>query len=251
MKSLPLLALTVVVASFLSTAQNAANPGLHGVVTSKDGKPLADVVVYASAPRECCAKQAQRTTTDATGSFHMDNPPRVLHFFKDQFAPASRVVDSGQKEIGVVLEDEAPTRWILPACPDKIHAKAVGWPYQFLVPKRPKIKKRFGDDYLIYLTADRTKEYSLVIWFGPLVGGLDADDDWLIQAASFSERSVRDGTQIAGQDFRGLDKQGRHWRWTGLAGYNIARYRNASDAAAEYFDRIIDSACVLKDERAQ
>ena len=131
------------------------------------------------------------------------------------------------------------------------YAKAVGWPYQFLVPKRPKIKKRFGDDYIIYLTADRTKEYSLVIWFGPLVGGLDADDDWLVKAANFTERSVRDGQQIAGQDFRGVDKQGKLWRWTGLAGYNIARYRGASDAAAKYFDRIIDSACVLKDERAQ
>jgi hypothetical protein len=246
-----LSSLAAVFFSLISLAQNTPKPELHGTITTKDGKPLADVVVYSSVPRECCAIQAARTNTDATGSFHLSNPPKVIRLFKDGFAPASKVISPGQQEITIVMEEDASTRWRLQTCPAKVRAIRVGWPYQFLVPKRPKIKRQFGPDYLIYLVSDHTKKYSLVIWFGPLVGGLDADDDWLIKSASFTERSVSDGTELAGQDYKGVDQSGKHWRWTGLSGYNLARYAGASDEAAEYFDRIIDSACTLRDERAK
>jgi hypothetical protein len=236
--------------SILALAENAPQTALHGLVTAKDGTPVASVVVYPSLLRECCPYQTERATTDDRGRFELPNPPRVLHFFKDGLAPASRVIVAGQSEISVVLEDDSATRWVLPVCPShKEHGKRVGWPHQFLIPKGTHFQKHFRTDYVVsYSIVDRGETRALVIWTGPMVGGLDADDDWLVRAASLTERSVRDGSRFAGQDFRGLDKDGKHWRWTGLSGYSVARYWGVTDETEAFFDRIIDSACVVKDD---
>ena len=239
--------LFVAATACLCLAQTASQVLLHGIITTKDGGPVAGVVVYPSEQRECCANRAERTTSDDVGSFHLTNPPKVVHFFKDGLAPASRVIGPEDKEIKVVLEEDASTRWLLPPCTGKEHGRRVGWPYQFLLPRGAKVQKRFDNNNVSYVVSDRSREYSLVIWTGPVVGGLDADDDWLVNAASFTERSVRDGTRFAGQDFRGTDKAGRPWRWTGLSGYNVARYRRVPDETANFFDSIINSACVLSD----
>lgn len=235
------------IAVIVCTAQ-APGPSLHGIVTTPDARPIAGVVVYASEQRECCANQSARTTTDDQGAFQIANPPKVIHFFKDGFAPASKVIRPGETETTVVLDDDAATQWMLPKCADKGRGRRIGLPYQLRVPRRTKVRKRFDSNNVSYVLADHTRKYSLVIWAGPVVGGFDADDDWLVNAASFTERSVKDGDQFAGQDFRGTDKAGLRWRWTGLSGFNVAHYRRASDEAARFFDRIIDSACVVNDE---
>jgi hypothetical protein len=215
-----------------------------------DGTPVAGAVVYPTLLRECCPYQAERTTTNAEGRFEMIHPPPVLHFFKDGLAPASRVIGPGQHDVRVVMDDDAPSRWVLPPCPThKEHGKRIGWPYEFLIPKHTHLQRRFRTDYVVsYSVVDRSGTRALVFWTGPAVGGLEADDDWLVAAANFTERSVGNGSRFAGQDFRGTDRDGKRWRWTGLSGYNVARYRGVSDETAAVFDRIVDSACAARDD---
>jgi hypothetical protein len=45
-----------------------------------------------------------------------------------------------------------------------------------------------------------------------------------------------------GVDYRGVDKKGRKWRFVGKFGETIS-YENASDAAAKFFDSMIDGMC--------
>ncbi len=229
-------------------AQSTVPNSVRGTVTSSDGKLLQGVVVYPTDKRECCTSQADRTETDVNGAFQFDGNPKVLHFFKGGFAPASRVVPSGAAELNVVMEDDASTRWLLPPCTGKRNRKKeIGWPYQIRLRKRGKVRRKFHANSISYLILDRRKEYVLSIQTGTLLGGLDADDDWLLKAASFTERSITDGTNLAGQDFRGTDREGKAWRWVGFSGYTLARYRGVPPDVAKYFDQIIESACVVSD----
>jgi hypothetical protein len=66
-------------------------------------------------------------------------------------------------------------------------------------------------------------------------------DDWIITSAETSSRSWRYG-DAEGLDLRGRSKEGKFWRYFGTYGIGLS-YKEASKEAADYFDRIMDSAC--------
>jgi protocatechuate 3,4-dioxygenase beta subunit len=91
-------------------AQDKKGPELrtvHGVVVDKDGKPLADSVVYLMNIKT----QAVRTyITDATGSYHFSGLDPYLDYEvraeKDDLASAARTVSSfdSRRDIDVALK---------------------------------------------------------------------------------------------------------------------------------------------------
>ncbi len=108
------------------------------------------------------------------------------------------------------------------------------------------IKVTNDDDYSIRWVRyphERKKEW-LALWEGGTVSlGHPAPGDFL-DAASYQERSItfENGQGGEGEDVRGVMKSGGLWRWSGGFG-QFAEYRDASPAAAAYFDQIIDGMC--------
>jgi hypothetical protein len=222
---------------------------LSGTVRSNDGAPLASVEVFvgSSIPRT-------KTAEDGTFVFEINFKGAVIFVAHPGFRPAVRPINSIGEHLDIVLEPETSSTWWIPACLSKPKGIRVFEPERggprLLLPKGVKFTKGLTDvDYRVDTIAfgsSRHREY-LEFWIGTSAAGPMPPDYLFDQAKEFTLRFWRrkDNSEN-GVDVRGSDFDGRRWRHLNI-GSNGIMYRQASDAAAQFFDGIIDRMCIPSD----
>lgn len=224
---------------------------ISGTVTTKDGQPIAGVIVYGSMAKTCCPFKREQTITDKEGQFHLEHPGAVIHFSKDDLQPQAFVVGPGTSGVHITLEPSIGSL-VVPVCGKSGPAqKQIGWGkygLRFNVPERAvKILGGKPDaDYLRYAIKPKTGEAYLELWFGPYAMGTDPDDDQLINSVNFAQRNVvASSGGVVGMDSRGHLRGGEIWRQTAVLGQGGSRYRNALPEEARLFDEIVNSICTV------
>ncbi len=224
---------------------------LSGIVTTPEGKPIPEVLVYGSESKKCCPFKREQTRTDASGRFTLKDPGAVVHFAVAKFLFKAWIVQPNVGESLFVLEPETEaTTFFVPACKNPVPGvrRIPGGKYgvQFDVPKKDIILSggKMDVDYRRFLLKPNTGSSYLELWFGPYAFSGDPGDDILLDSISFTGRrvSVVDGKGW-GNDFTGQLHSGELWRHTYLGPGDGARYK-ASPAAAPLFDKIVNSACM-------
>lgn len=225
----------------LSASAQSGVPSVRGTVVSADGSPVSDVsIVGAEGP--CCPVRQASTKTGKQGAFILSNPGRVIHFYKEGVLPLTIVLTPQELVLRVVMKSDTEANWRLPACSGKPRSgKALGYAVKIIIPKRTKVSKARSTDYTAYAVLYPGEPSEMELWWGPLVGGSD-DDQLFIDSASFSERWI----WPPGIDSEGILKDGKHWRTVDVTGIGLFHYERVSQAAASYYDQIINSGCYDK-----
>jgi hypothetical protein len=224
---------------------------LTGMVTTPDGKPIPEVLVYGSESRKCCEFKREQTRTDASGRFTLKDPGAVVHFEVANFQFKMWIVQPNVCELHFILEPETEAAtFFVPACKDPASGtrRIPGGKYgvQFDVPKKDLIVSggKMDVDYRRFLIKPKTGSSYLELWFGPYAFSDDPGDDLLLDSVSFTEKrvSVVSGKGW-GNDFTGELGNGEHWRHTYVGPGDGARYK-ASLADVPLFDKVVNSACM-------
>ena len=121
---------------------------------------------------------------------------------------------------------------------------------QFLVPKHAKVFSGRDADYS-YISVRFTSQgrrFYLKSQAGPFIARAVAFEDLRKESVSYSERALEseDGSNL-GLDTRGILQNGTRWRWVGPTVGEEASYEGAAEDAAQFFDSILDSACIGND----
>jgi hypothetical protein len=224
-------------------AQPCIAEKLYGTVRSNDGTPLADVAIYVGS-------DLPKTKTTADGSFVVEITWKgaVIFVAHPGFRPAARPIQSFRERMDIVIEPESLSTWWLPTCLSKPPASRVfGGVPSLPLPKGVKFRTGSTDiDYRVDRIAFGSwwhPQY-LEFWIGPSAAGPRPPDYLFKQSKEFSLRYWRSKDMSReGIDARGSDSDGRRWRHVNI-GSNGIMYRQASDAAAKFFDGIVDSMCM-------
>jgi hypothetical protein len=227
---------------------------IAGRVTTKDGSPVAGVVVSGSVWK-CCPPERDRMTTDSSGSFRIEHPGTVLHFDPpDSFQPQSVVVTAEISTLNLTVAP-ASSGLSLAACTEpQPGLERVGegrYGLQFDVPKKDVnlIRGKLDVDYVVHIVKAKNSDDSIEFWFGPYAMTPMPDDEQFVESETFTVRNVMmppglhgsDGGVIGG-DVWGRMPDGKIWRQM-AAGMEGALYQDVSPENAALFDRIINSAC--------
>jgi hypothetical protein len=220
-----------------------------GIVTTKEGKPIAGVTVYGSVSKTCCPFKREQATTDQNGQFRIEHPGAVIHFSKEKLKPIALVIASEKAPIQVILEPSADSL-IVPTCGKLDSAqKRIGWGkygIRFNVAKHSVeiLGGKPDVDYVTYLVKTKTSEEHMELWFGPNAMGELPHDDQFITSDKFSQRDVvnSDGG-LLGMDSWGQEHSGKQWRQMAIVGQGGAIYSNITAESASIFDAIVNSAC--------
>jgi hypothetical protein len=223
---------------------------MKGLVVTKDGKPIAGVLVYGSVWKRCCPYQQDKVTTDGKGEFLLEHPGSVVHFTKANLQPLAFVVKPGTTQIRIIMT-LAENALAVPTCVQpESNQKQLGWGkygLHFTVPK-DGVKILGGEpdvDYVRYVIKPNKGESYLDLWFGPYSISTEPDDQQFVESVDFSQRSlasVKGG--IIGMDSWGRLSSGLSWRHTAAFGSG-AVYRSADKESAALFDQIINSICTV------
>ncbi len=228
---------------------------ISGIVTTADGRPIGGVTVIGSS-WTCCPDRKESVKTDQNGSFHIEHPGEVLHFFPDiGLQPLSLVVTPEMSNIKVTLSPTS-SNLLLQACGDPRRGfERLGegrYGLQFDLPAKAVklIHGKTDVDYVVHQVEAKGSHDRIQFWFGPYAMDMIPDDQRLIESESFETHSIvmakgavpgSDGG-FAGVDTRGRLPDGKMWRQAGF-GAQGPRYYDVSPENAALFDRIIDSAC--------
>ena len=243
---------SILAALFLtSSVSGQTTPAISGTVKTREGQPLAGVLVYGSMSKTCCPFKREQTATNSEGQFLLEQPGRVIHLSLIGLQPKTIVLGEERSEFQVLMES-ATNNLIVPSCgPPASGSKRIGWGnngLQFDVANHEaKILGGKPDvDYVRYAIKPRAGKSYLELWFGVYATDLDANDDQFIDSVEFAERNVvfPDGS-LVGKDSSGLLHSGRRWRHTSVLGQGAASYRAATEEDAKMFDQIISSICYV------
>lgn len=229
-----------------------------GTVTTKDGVPVAGVVVFGST-WSCCPPQRDSMTTDKSGSFRVEHPGVVLHFLPgDRFQPQSIVVAPEKSTLNLVL-DPASDNLPLPLCgKPRSGFERIGWGQyglQFDVPQHDArlFRGKVDVDYVIHIVKAKHGNDRVEFWFGPYAMDSTPDDEQFVESETFANRNVVkrpdsvDGSEggVIGRDTWGRLPNDKMWRRMAILGEG-AEYQDVRLENAALFDRIINSACWIE-----
>jgi len=226
---------------FYGSILYAREPAI-GFVKSESGKPISDVLV--------CASSYECVKTDSEGDYDLakiSKRARMLRFSKEGYKPIIKVLEGATSSPETTLVEGGNTVWNIPAC--KENEKREGYSIKVMVPKGTKIAKGRDIDYTtINFRFGRTKQW-LQIGTGmnwssgmPFKDDLDSSIEIFDRDIRFPRAPLENMVYLDGIDVRGRSKDGTRWRETGNA-FETLSYRNVSEAAAKFFDSIIDSGC--------
>jgi hypothetical protein len=223
---------------------------MKGLVVTKDGQPIAGVLVYGSVWKRCCPYQQDKVTTDGKGEFLLEHPGAVVHFTKADLQPLAFVIKPGTSRVRIVMS-LAENALAVPTCvKPESNQKLIGWGkygLHFPVPK-DGMEILGGEpdvDYVRYIVKPNKGESYLNLWFGPNSISTEPDDEQFVVSVDFSQRnlaSVKGG--VIGMDSWGRLGSGLRWRHAAAFGSG-AVYRNADIESAALFDQIINSICTV------
>ena len=164
-------------------------------------------------------------------------PPVLLVLFPFGFAQA---------------QTSLPLR-ILPAC----HAlggdtKLTQWTNRLALKLPPKDanyqRGKVDVDYVRDVLQRKSTKAFMSLWSGPTAFGPEPPRNLLKDSPSYSKRDFHDANgKTFGMESFGTTKEGKHWRhtWIALSGMDGITYTVDSADDATFFDRIIDSLCIL------
>ena len=136
------------------------------------------------------------------------------------------------------LEEES---WTPPRCtPAQEKLSRIGWKMKVLPPTNAALLNIQDDDYEVIKIgygSGQNREW-LTIGKGAL-WSLGIPNKKLLESSISIEKRER---KPYGADYRGIQENGKRWRFVGFIGESIT-YTNASEEVARYFDSIIDGVC--------
>ena len=118
---------------------------------------------------------------------------------------------------------------------------------KLLIPEGTLVEEIMDDDTfhrIIYFGTDivfrpEKKRESMSVNSGAMWASIWPNKRLLLSSSAMQERFHPDRYEF---DYRGSDKEGRRWRYTGWVSEAI-EYEKVSDQAADFFDSIIDNMC--------
>jgi hypothetical protein len=143
---------------------------------------------------------------------------------------------------------------ILPAChAPKGDAKLKQWTDRLALTLPPKDAnyqrgKVVDVDYVVDVLQRKSTKAFMSLWSGPTAFGPDAPRNLVEDSPSYSRRDFHDANgNTFGMESFGVTREGKHWRhtWIALSGMDGITYTVDSADDATFFDRIVDSLCVL------
>jgi hypothetical protein len=232
----------------LRTIIGNASVALTGVVSTQDGHPIANVLVYGSLSKACCPYKSEQTRTDSAGRFIMHDPGAVIHFVGEKFQPKTWIVNYETTEVHIILEPDS-NPFVIPPCKPlaKGMRRIVGgfMGLSFDVPKKNLqiLGGKPDTDYVRWVIKPRSGTSYLSLWFGAHAMDPDPDDELLLDSLTISERNVENpkGDRI-GKDTFGQMKNGDLWRHLWVGPGDGAVYRAAA-SDTQILDQVVNSAC--------
>lgn len=219
---------------------------VSGRVTDGAGNPVPAVFVHAFHRLSNGGYETVETKTDEDGRYVLSGDQGVIFFRKRGYSPATRVLSADSSVIDVTVDREH-SGWKLQKCTkaQQENQTTLGEGLVFTIPPeaRPHDQGRGGDSSttLLFFPGDPSQR----MWLssgGTLGGGMASSPQWswYVDGSSITERSNPDSGAL---DVHGKMPNGRNWRSMSIM-TDIAEYHGVTDEAAEFFDRILDSACL-------
>lgn len=141
---------------------------------------------------------------------------------------------------------------IMPACASaSARDNFFAWSHvlRFTLPERDvKFHRGKADvDYVREVIQRKSTSAVMSLWSGPMSFSPDPPSDLVQNSPTYSKRELHaTDDSLIGFDSFGVTATGKYWRNTFFAiGVNGMRYENASVEDAAFFDRIIDSVCIV------
>jgi hypothetical protein len=231
---------------------------VSGMVTTKDGAPLAGVEVF-GAIWAWGPPRLDTMTTDKSGSFHIAHPGEVLNFLPGvRFQPQSIVVPPEESTLNVTLAP-ANNNLPIPRCgkPQRGFERIGGGRYglQFDMPRQVArlIRGDVDVDYVVHIVKSKHGNDRVEFWFGPYAMKPTPDEEQFVESETFATRNVIkradsvDGgeDEVIGRDTWGRLPNDKRWRQMAV-GLEGAIYKDVDSENAAVFDRIINSACWIE-----
>ncbi len=135
-------------------------------------------------------------------------------------------------------------RHVLPVCPKLTDAeKLVGFDIKLIVPKDTVVHKGRDIDYEAWSIGfgPENERYHLTAFYGLNVGNGEPIRE-VVRESSGVTRQYWMHKKERGLDSKGILKNGKRWRHFGMFG-EVIWYLGVSVGAAQYFDRILATAC--------
>ena len=143
-------------------------------------------------------------------------------------------------------------RHVLPVCPKLADAeKLVGFDIKLIVPKDTVVHKGRDIDYEVWSIGfgpEKQRSY-LTAMFGLNVGNGEPIRE-VVRDSSGVTRHYWTLRKERGVDSTGILKNGRRWRHFGMFG-EVIWYLDVPVEAAQYFDRILATACFVEQPEPQ
>ena len=247
-----IMARIIIIITILSTIPNLIQSGQQstmGIVKSKSGKPISEVLV--------CTSSYACTKTDSDGRFDpsMIRPKEwgtslrrgMFRFSKEGYKPFIETHATANDGFDVTLVEGHVIPWDIPACKGK--DLRVGFNIKVSVPDDTQVSRVRDSDYeTIAFKFGNTDEW-MQIGSGPSWGtGLPFKED-VDNSVEILDRDIRfpltpivNKLSLDGIDVQGRLADGKRWRFAGHA-FETLTYRNVSPAAAKFFDSIINGGC--------
>jgi hypothetical protein len=223
------LASVVLVVVSLPAAIAASRVQLQGRVIGASNSPISDVRVT-SLPWD-------DTHTDSSGRFSLAHPADLVRFSKPGYRPVTKPVSALTADVVLEPSDQAP--WAPGVCQGSSR-KRFGDTMTFLVPPGHPLRTSQDVDNLTVWVGYRGRW--LQFGTGPhWSNGLPVAET-LSAMVSVQERDIETPWGDPASEYRGIRKDGAHWRYIGMFGQSIS-YDMADALAAQYFDTIMDSLC--------
>ena len=244
-RAISAIGLVIILCSINLTADT---PLIKGEVTASDGRSLPGVTVYGNGGT-LPDFVPEVVKTDENGSFHLEKPVKIIHFWLDGFRPLAVKVKLPASEIKITLEDELRSSWTIPPCPNSVDAKKmIGYrEVNFLIPAGAKLKKQNSDEGASYSVYLPKQPIPVELSWAGLIGSPYEDDVWIMQSLQFSERWIKNASNHPmGVDSEGETNEGKRWRHSMFIGNMSATYAGISGESEKEYDALIDSACTTR-----
>ena len=225
-------ALLLTLSCLLMTPTFSQDTDVSGTVRDVEGHPLANVLVTGLHHFPAGGIDELRAKTEENGRFELKSVGRVFFFVAPKFEALTDI--SQEPSLDVTLKPAVEDRWPTACSARSESGKRYGTMFLFLVPRGTKVKRSSGDDTWDLIVNSLKGKEQLKLWSGPMLGDGFVSEETVLEASSFTQH---------GFDWRGRCRDGTNWRWHS-ASQDLIHYEHASDDAAHFFDRIIDSVCV-------
>jgi len=185
----------------------------------------------------------EQVKSNQNGEFVLLKAGDFVRFSDPGYRPVTKSAKDLLLDSQVTLKRDAQALWAPPTCSTvQIAQPMTGEWMQFALP--PRVRLRHGHDVDYQTNFVCLGKACLGHGFGPLWSSGFPPRGVLVGLSDLQERNVqyRPDVGLQGVEYRATHSDGTSMRWVGVFGETIS-YEHAPKAAAELFDKIIDSLC--------